>query len=104
MPFSVDVLLTIGLIIVTEAFPDDRQSIAGAVFNTTSQFGTSLGLTIMQVISTLVTNTHADTKPSQALLQGYRASFWTMFAFMLTCTMIGAIGLRKTGKVGLKQD
>lgn len=103
-PFSVDVLLTIGLLIVSEAFPEENQSLAGAVFNVTSQFGTSLGLSLMQVVSTLVTNTHKGTKPSEALLQGYRASFWVMVSFMLVSTAAGAIGLRKTGKVGLKQD
>lgn len=104
MPFSVDVLLTVGLIVVTAAFPTDKQAIAGAVFNTAAQFGTSLGLAIMQVISTVVTRSNSSLRPSEALLEGYRASFWTMFAFMMTCAAIGCMGLRKTGKIGLKQD
>lgn len=104
MPFSVDVLLTVGLVVVTAAFPADKQAIAGAVFNAAAQFGTSLGLAIMQVISTVVTRNHSGLRPSEALLEGYRASFWTMFAFMVSCAAIGGMGLRKTGKIGLKQD
>jgi MFS family permease len=104
MPFSVDVLLTVGLIAITAAFPEDRQSIAGAVFNTAAQFGSSLGLAVMQVISTIVTKSNYSLRPSEALLEGYRASFWTMFAFMVSSAVIGTMGLRKTGKIGLKQD
>ncbi|CAM1503122.1 Fc.00g078980.m01.CDS01 [Cosmosporella sp. VM-42] len=104
MPFSVDVLFTVGLIIVTDIFPEDKQSVAGAVFNTAAQFGNSFGVTVMQVVSTLVAKKHAEMKPTGALLEGYRAGFWTMFSFMIGCAIIGGIGLRKTGKIGLKQD
>ena len=104
MPVSADVLFTVGLIVITDVFPEDKQALAGAVFNTGAQFGTALGLAIMQVISTLVSAEHAGMKPSQALMEGYRASFWTMFAFMLMCAVVGGFGMRKSGKIGLKQD
>ncbi|KAJ6446940.1 integral membrane protein [Purpureocillium lavendulum] len=104
MPFSVDVLFTVGLIIVTETFPDDKQAIAGAVFNTAAQFGNSLGLAVMQVVSTLVAKNNANMVPPGAILEGYRAGFWTMLAFMISCAAISGIGLRKTGKIGLKQE
>lgn len=104
MPFSVDVLFTVGLIIVTDIFPEDKQSIAGAVFNTASQFGSSFGLAVMQVVSMLVAKDYDRRKSSEVLMEGYRASFWTMFAFMIVCVIIAGAGLRKTGKVGLKQD
>ncbi|SPJ70973.1 related to aminotriazole resistance protein [Fusarium torulosum] len=104
MPFSVDVLFTVGLIVVTETFPEDKQAVAGSVFNAASQFGNAMGLAIMQVVSTLVTKQHSGIPASEALLEGYRASFWTMFAFMVLCAAIGGVGLRKAGRVGLKQD
>jgi hypothetical protein len=47
LPFSIDVLFTVGLIIVTEVFPEKNQSLAGAVFNTAAQFGNALGLAIV---------------------------------------------------------
>ncbi|KAI5465294.1 major facilitator superfamily domain-containing protein [Mariannaea sp. PMI_226] len=102
--FHVDALFTIGLIVITDVFPEDTQSLAGAVFSTASQFGSALGLAILQVISTTVTNEQAGKDEKLALMDGYRASFWTMFAFMMLCTAIGLLGLRKTGKIGVKKD
>lgn len=104
MPFSADVLFTVGLIVVTETFSEDKQAVAGSVFNAASQFGNAMGLAVMQVVSTLVSKQHAGSKPAEALLQGYKASFWTMFSFMVLCALIGGVGLRKAGKVGLKQE
>ncbi|KAH7174321.1 major facilitator superfamily domain-containing protein [Fusarium flagelliforme] len=104
MPVSIDVLFTVGLIVVTETFPEDKQAIAGSVFNAASQFGNAMGLAIMQVVSTLVTKNHSGLEATKALLEGYKASFWTMFAFMLLCASIGGVGLRKAGKVGLKRE
>ncbi|RKK08483.1 hypothetical protein BFJ65_g17145 [Fusarium oxysporum f. sp. cepae] len=104
LPFSIDVLFTVGLIIVTEVFPEKNQSVAGAVFNTAAQFGNALGLAIVQVVSAAVTNQKINPKSPEARLEGYRASFWTLFALMLVCVLVGALGLRKAGKVGSKRD
>lgn len=107
MPISADVLFTVGLIVITDVFPEDKQAVAGAVFNTGAQFGNAFGLAAMQVISTLVSKEHGGEGgmgSARAVMQGYRACFWTMFAMMLSCAAIGAVGLRKTGKIGLKTD
>lgn len=103
-PISCDALFTVGLIMITDTFPGDTQALAGAVFNTSSQFGTALGLAVLQVISTVVTNGKPDPAAESALMAGYRANFWTMFGFMMLCLVIGFFGLRKTGRVGLKRD
>ncbi|KAF7589037.1 hypothetical protein BBP40_004825 [Aspergillus hancockii] len=102
-PVSIDALYTVGLIIITDSFPDNTQALAGAVFNTSAQFGSALGLAVLQVISTIVTDQSGE-EERQALLDGYRASFWAMFGFMILCTVVGFLGLRKAGKVGLKRD
>ncbi|KAJ5666912.1 hypothetical protein N7462_011321 [Penicillium macrosclerotiorum] len=104
-PVNCNALFTVGLIIITDIFPDDTKALAGAVFNTAAQFGTALGLAVLQVISTVVTNEkESNEEEIPALLAGYRASFWAMFGFMILCTAISALGLRKTGRIGLKQD
>ena len=105
-PVSGDILFTVGLIIVSDVFPQHTQALAGGVFNTASQFGNSLGLAIMQVVSTVTIagSGSATSEPVDALLSGYRNSFWTMFALMASCACFGALGLRKTGKVGLKSE
>ncbi|RSL53499.1 hypothetical protein CEP54_010390 [Fusarium duplospermum] len=102
-PLSCDALFTVGLIIITDVFPEDTQALAGAVFNTAAQFGTALGLAILQVISTQVTK-ESDKDKVAALMEGYRTSFWTMFALMLLCTVVGLLGLRSAGRIGLKRN
>ncbi|KAL1959162.1 hypothetical protein VTO42DRAFT_2667 [Malbranchea cinnamomea] len=104
-PVSFDALYTVGLIVITDIFPNDTQALAGAVFNTSAQFGSALALAVLQVISILVTDqAQSEKEETQALMEGYRASFWTMLGFMILCTAIGFFGLRKTGRVGLKRD
>jgi MFS family permease len=111
-PLSADILFTVALLVISDVFPPRMQALAGAVFNTVSQFGNSLGLTIMAVISSAVTRHAAsssstagedDSSPA-ALLAGYRAGFWAAFAWMMLAFFIGAFGLRRIGKVGVKRD
>lgn len=108
-PMSVDVLFTVGLLIVSETFPTRTQALAGAVFNTISQFGQALGLATISVISSTVTRRaqaveRLDEASPAALLKGYHAGFWTSFAWMVIVCCIGGFGLRKVGRVGLKRD
>lgn len=111
-PMSADVLFTVGLIIVSDVFPEKTQGLAGGVFNTVAQFGFSLGTGVCQLVALGVAGNEAggghhggdsDVDPA-ALLNGYRASFWTMFASMVVCAAIAVFGLRKAGTVGLKRD
>jgi MFS family permease len=102
----VDVLITVRIIIVSEVFSEDTQALAGGVFNTVAQLGSSISLAVMGVISNSATrNSHYAKKTSpEALMVGYRAAFWTAFAWMVITCLVGAFGLRKLGKVGLKRD
>ncbi|KIX05106.1 uncharacterized protein Z518_05978 [Rhinocladiella mackenziei CBS 650.93] len=108
-PFSVDVLVTVGMLIVSDVFPDTSQALAGAVFNTVGQFGLSFGVGLCQLVASAVTGNQGQAESSEllegdTLLRGYRASFWTMHGFMLLCTIVALFGLRRVGKVGLKRD
>lgn len=105
-PISTDAIFTVGLILITEVFPEDTQALAGAVFNTVGQFGNALGLCIMQVIPNVVAKQHQEGagQNHNAYMEGLRASFWAMFAFMILCATIGATTLGRTGKIGLKRD
>ncbi|KAJ4375928.1 hypothetical protein N0V83_001207 [Neocucurbitaria cava] len=117
-PFSADVLFTVGLIIVSDNFPEKTQALAGAVFNTVAQFGMSLGMGSCQVVALGIQDKEGGNASSgggsdggafhdqdaTALLKGYRASYWLMFAYMLVCGFIAVVGLRKAGKVGLKRE
>lgn len=105
-PISGDILFTVSLIIVSEVFPEKTQALAGAVYNTVAQFGWCLGVNSMQVISMLVTqgSSSRDKSSPSALLQGYRAGFWAMFAATMACVLIILLGLRSVGKIGLKRE
>ncbi len=106
VPLSVDVLFTVGILLVSQTFPDDTQALAGAVFSTIAQMGTAIGLAVISVISTSVTKHSRYTIKSSpdAIMAGYRASFWAAFAWMMLTCVVGGLGLRKVGKVGLKRD
>ncbi|VTT59557.1 unnamed protein product [Fusarium fujikuroi] len=104
MPFSVDVLFTISLIVITDVFPNEKQAVAGAVFNTAGQLGNTMGLAAMQVISTRVTRQVRVNSAAQAIMEGYRATFWAMLTLLLICTIVGAAGLRHAGRVGSKHQ
>ncbi|KAL4909672.1 major facilitator superfamily domain-containing protein [Aspergillus multicolor] len=87
-PVSFGALYTVGLIVITDSFAKDTQALAESVFNTASQFGNALGLAVLQVVSTVV-SAGTDDSREKALMNGYRASFWTMFGSMILCTFIG---------------
>jgi hypothetical protein len=105
-PISCDILFTIGLLAISEQFPQNTQALAGAVFNTVAQFGSSLGLSMLAVVSASVTRSELGQGKDieEELLAGYRAGFWMAFASMGLACIIGGFGLRKMGKVGMKQD
>ncbi|RFN42127.1 integral membrane protein [Fusarium flagelliforme] len=87
LPFSFDILFTVGHLIITEAFPNESQSRAGAVFYTSAQFGNAVGLAITQTASTLFAKKYNYLGHSEALLHGLRAGFWAIFieALALEC-------------------
>lgn len=91
---------------MSDVFPENTQALAGSVFNTLSQLGTTTGLAIMSMISVNITEeSHYDNKSSPAaLMEGYRAIFWALFAWMSTTLIIGIWGLRKLGKIGQKRE
>ncbi|KAL8837826.1 MAG: hypothetical protein Q9176_005460 [Flavoplaca citrina] len=105
-PVSADVLFTISSLIIVDVFPAKTHALAGAVFNTVAQFGTSLGIAIMAVVASNVTRESGNPNKESpaALMEGYRITFWLGFASMLLTGAVGIVGLRKAGKVGLKRE
>ena len=101
LPFSFDILFTVGHLVITEAFPDESQSRAGAVFYTSAQFGNAVGLAITQTASTLFVKKYNYLGHPEALLHGLRAGFWAIFIEALLCLLVSILGLKKVGKVGL---
>lgn len=95
------VLFTIAHIVITDVFPADMHALAGGVFNTVSQLGTSLGMSLVAVVSNTVINASdvPDKESPEALMAGYRAAFWTC-AVMMLLSAGASFGLRELGKLG----
>ncbi|KAI5861265.1 integral membrane protein [Durotheca rogersii] len=104
---STDLLFSISSLIITSSFPAKDQALAGSVFNTVAQLGNSVGLAITAIIASAVTESAAagpGAETTHATLEGYRSAFWACFASAALSAVIGSIGLRKAGKVGMKKD
>ena len=105
-PVGADVLFTVSNLVITALFPARDQALAGGVFNTVAQIGKSVGLATSAVIAASVTQ-HSkieDKESPSALMEGYRAAFWYVFALSCATGLMFAWGLRGIGKVGMKRD
>jgi hypothetical protein len=100
------VLYAISNLVIADALPKSRQSLAGGVFNTVSQIGNSIGLAIAAAISSV--STGADSVKSivaldeNALVKGYQAIYYACIATFSIAGLISAVGLRKAETVGMK--
>ena len=115
-------LYTCSNLIIASAFPLEKQSLAGGVFNTLAQIGNSVGLTVGAVLAASVSGVSKQSGDDAVkidgpevglpgigshqwrLLKGFRATFWLCFAALSTVVILSGGGLRKAGKVGLKKD
>ncbi|KID97417.1 puromycin resistance protein pur8, partial [Metarhizium majus ARSEF 297] len=103
-PVNPDVLFTVSNLIISDAFPVDTQSLAGGVFSEVSQFGNSVGLAVTAAIAASVTE-HSGSKNTRiALMDGFRAAFWTIFVSAAGVAVICFFGLRRGGFIGKKDD
>lgn len=80
------------------------QSLAGGVFNEVAQFGNSVGLAVAASIAASVTESSSKGDEIAALMEGYRAAFWTIFAATVVVVVISYWGFRGAGTVGKKDD
>lgn len=91
-------------LVISQEFPQELQSLAGGVFNEVSQFGNSVGLAITAAIAASVTEHSGLENHKEALMKGYRAAFWTIFASCTTVLVVVWVGLKKGGIVGKKDE
>lgn len=105
-PVGADVLFTVSNLVITAVFPAKDQALAGSVFNTVAQIGKSVGLATSAVIAASITQ-HSkinDKESPAALMEGFRAAFWYMFALSCATGVLFVFGLRGIGRVGMKRD
>lgn len=99
-PVNPWVLFSVCNLVISDAFPPEVQSLAGGVFNQVAQFGNSVGLAVTAVIAASVTERSAATSEREALMDGFRAAFWTIFASTGMVMLVTFVGFRKIGIIG----
>lgn len=99
-PVNPWVLFSVCNLVISDAFPPEIQSLAGGVFNEVAQFGNSVGLAVTAAIAASVTEHSASTSEREALMDGFRAAFWTVFASTGMVMLVTFIGFRKIGIIG----
>jgi len=102
-PVCADVLFTVANLVITSVFPPHMHGLAGGVFNTISNIGNSVGLAVTAVVASSVTMAEKG-DPTENLMDGYRATFWLCFSANIMVLGVVGFGLRKIGKVGIKND
>ncbi|VUC25590.1 unnamed protein product [Clonostachys rosea] len=102
-PLSADVIYTVANLIVTDAFPEKTQALAGSVFNMIAQIGKSVGITTTAIIAARI-SAQASGGPKEALLLGYKAGWWYNSAMGLATVPLTLWGLKRVGKLGIKRE
>lgn len=97
---TIIVLFTVSNIVISNAFPPSKQSLAGGVFNTVSQIGNSVGLALAAVIASTVTaaSKSGPVADIAAVLSGYRAAGWAEMAAFLVVVVLSGVQLSGLGR------
>jgi predicted MFS family arabinose efflux permease len=106
LPAAADMLFTVSNLVISDRFPARTQGLAGGVFQTVSQIGKAVGLALSAVVANSITEKsgYSDKASPDALMEGYKAAWWFTFGLSTATLVVGVLGLRKVGKVGLKKD
>ncbi|KAF6808726.1 integral membrane protein [Colletotrichum plurivorum] len=104
-PIGADLMYTIAMLVVTNAFPLETQALAGGVFNMLAQIGKSVGIATTAIIAQQVTTPlMKDVEMREALLRGYHAGWWYNCGISFVSVGVGFWGLRSVGRLGIKRD
>lgn len=109
--FGADFVFASGTLFVAKISLAHEQSLAGALFQTMTQLGTSFGLAITTIIydSTLTrrsrdagvqVNESGTNAPGFAQLDAYQAATWGAFGFGVAGAVLAAVFLSSVGVVG----
>ncbi|KAJ7194239.1 putative efflux transporter [Mycena pura] len=96
--FGTDFVFAGGTLFVAKVSLPHEQSLAGGLFQTLQQVGTSFGLAISTVAFDAAAKGSDD-----APLSAYKAAQWTAFGMSMFCTLLAVIFLRGVGPVGLDE-
>ncbi|GLB41107.1 putative transporter [Lyophyllum shimeji] len=97
-----DFVFAAGTLFIAKIAEPHEQSLAGALFQTMTQLGTSLGVTVTTVIFNRVTSpdANAERPPPQPKIESYQAAQWGSFAFGVLAMLLAIVFFRGVGVVG----
>jgi len=104
------------MLFISRTSSQDEQGQGGSIFSAVTQIGGVLVLSISTIVSDRIaemgsaklgidivaSKTTSSSIPKTALLQGYRAAFWTCFGLSVLAGLIVGVFVRKMGNVGKK--
>ncbi|EGG08916.1 uncharacterized protein MELLADRAFT_84380 [Melampsora larici-populina 98AG31] len=109
-----DFVFAVGTMYGAKIASKDEQGVAGGIFQTFSQIGRAIGLSISTIVQVEVTKSEGriygvevgselHDAPRHIFLYGIRAGLWTCFASVALATLLAATCLNKMGYVGKEQ-
>ncbi|KAG5645961.1 hypothetical protein DXG03_004753 [Asterophora parasitica] len=108
-----DFVFAAGTLFIAKVAEPHEQSLAGALFQTMTQIGTSLGVTVTTVIfNRVAAQTAAASSVSgnavvgvaKPTLEAYKAAQWGSFAFGVLATLLSIVFFRGVGIVGHRKN
>ncbi|KAF4568237.1 hypothetical protein EYR40_010365 [Pleurotus pulmonarius] len=117
--FGADFVFAAGTIFIARVVKPEEQSLAGGLFQTMTQLGTALGVTVTTIVFNRVvaqdarrlgldpaSNSPQGGVPdhSEPMLNGYRAAQWTAFAFGAIATVVTVATMSGVGIVGDRRE
>lgn len=105
------------MLFISRTSSQSEQGQGGSIFSAIVAIGSALMLAISTIVSDQITQQKAASLgviieasktqsldiPKRALLQGYRAAFWTCFGLSMLAVVVVAVFLRQMGTVGRKK-
>lgn len=92
-----DFVYAAGTLFIAKISLPHEQSLAGGLFQTMTQLGTSVGITVTTVVFNRVTSRNG---PDVDNIASYRAAQWTSFAFGILGTLLSILFFKGVGVVG----
>jgi len=112
--WGADFIFSCGTLFVARVALPHEQSVAGGLFQTLTQLGTSFGLAITTIVHNksvrretakegIVPDRLASNASLEAMLKGFKAAQWAGFGFAMGALLLAVLFLHGVGVVGGKQ-
>ncbi|KAJ7139217.1 major facilitator superfamily domain-containing protein [Mycena epipterygia] len=98
-----DFVFATGTLFVAGVSAPGEQSVAGGIFQTMTQLGSSIGVTISTIVFNRVKN-HIEMQgpPPTDILSAYHDAMWTCFGFGMSAALLSLVFFRGLGAIGYR--